>query len=207
MTILLFTVSLLFAEKKRNSKTSRISTDIFACKGPQNILLHVNHLVWINNLLTNLVTTHTWNRDYALLHNSVSERKKSLHKLWPSIKDWKWGSISAGRREQGFVTQPKLSSALVGEWCVLTFPFNNSPAGWKQTENVQRATPRMLPGVELPFHNKYSHQPCCSASSSPQLSVSCLGKSAGKCRFYKLLCKTAVVPFCPWHLSYYLNIL
>lgn len=208
MTILLFTVSLLFAEKKRNSKTSTTCTAIFACKGPKNILLHVNHLVWINNLLTNLVTTHTWNMDYALLHDSVSDRKQSLHKLWPSIKDWKWGSISTGRREQGFLTEPKPSIALVGECCVLTFPFNNSPAGWNQTENVQRATPRKVPGVELPFHNKYSHQPCCPASISPQLSVWCLGKSAGKCRLYKLLCKAAVVVlFCPWHLSYYLDIL
>lgn len=207
ITILLFSVSLVFAEKKRNSKSSMTCTAIFACKGQKNILLHVNHLVWINNLLTNLVTTHMWNRDHALLHDRASERKQSLHKLWPLIKDWKRDGISTGRREQGFLTQRKLSSASVGEWCVLTFPFNNSPAGRNQAENIQRATPRKLPGMELPFHSKNSHQPCCPASIVLQLSVWCSGQSAGQCRFYKLLWKTATVLFCPWHLSYYLNIL
>lgn len=57
----------------------------------------------------------------------------------------------------------------------------------------------------LPFHN-YSHQPCLPVSFSPELSVQCLGKSTGQCRFYKLLRKTAVMLVCPWRFSY-LNIL
>lgn len=45
MTILLFSVSLLFAEKERNSETSMTCTAVLACKGPKDIPLHVNHLV------------------------------------------------------------------------------------------------------------------------------------------------------------------
>lgn len=87
---------LLFKEEKKKG-TTKLARHVLLFlhardkQRPKKILLHMKHLVWINNLLTNLLTTHM-KRGLCIV--SWQYLWKQVNKLSPSVNDSKWSSVS-----------------------------------------------------------------------------------------------------------------